>query len=71
MATNLNKRLAHSTTTRWTVKGPTMKYFEDRFPEVEKLIGGFEAALPPESRTILEKRTADFKRRDAACWPNG
>jgi hypothetical protein len=48
MRTNLNKRLAHFTATRWKENPKPLDYYAARFGEVLTLIQAFQRALPGE-----------------------
>jgi|SRR5579864_2510790 len=66
---DLHKRLAHFTRIRWeTVPAPTMAYYAKYFDEIERLINGFQAALPADIRRIFTNKLDSFAKSEP-CDP--
>jgi hypothetical protein len=63
---NLNKRLAHFTATRWRTTAPEFGPYEDCFPEIEKLLVAFEAVLPSGAHRVFAENRAFWEAQHPA-----
>jgi len=61
----LNKRLAHITSLRWTERAPAMNDYHEHFAEICSLISSFKAALPSDLRRQIESFEAKWAQRDS------
>lgn len=60
--TNLHKRLAHLTATRWQKRPPDMEFYSKHFCDIESLILAFQDALPPQHRAVFVESINYWKR---------
>jgi hypothetical protein len=62
VSTNLNKRLAHFTATRWRETAPSMDFYEKYFSDIDTLVGRFQSMLPDDVREVFTTTLGEWEK---------